>query len=352
MAAITSTILGGGAALAGGLLAANANSNATDAASGLAQQAASGLQNIDIPSIQSQVLQLQQIQSAGQLTPEQEQTLQQGQSVLNSYQQSQPAMQAQLGALKQLQAIASAGGLTPQDMAQLNQAETQVNNQEQSNRGAITQNYAQRGMAGSGTQLAAELAGNQAATQAASTQGFNVAAQAQARALAAIQSAGSMGNSIENQNFGEASTKAQAQNAINNFNTANAQNVEGQNVARTNYAQQYNLGTQQQLNQANTAIANQQSAYNTGLQEQNFNNQITKQTGVANALNKQGSVATQGGQTEANVLSGLGQAGAKLGTAVANNSANGTANTNNTNNTNTGTPYSATPNPDNFNLNN
>lgn len=330
-----------GSGIAGSIIGANAQNNATNTAAGLAQQGAAGISSVDIPTIQSQVLQLQQIQNAGQLTPEQEQTLQQGQSVLNSYQKSQPAMQAQMQALAQLQAISKAGGLTPTDMAQLNQAMTQVNNQEQSNRNAITQQYAQRGMAGSGTQLASELAGNQAATQAASTQGFNVAAQAQQRALQAIQGAGQLGQGIETQNFGEAQGQAAAQNAINQFNTANAQNVQGQNVARTNYAQQYNLANQQSMNNANTGIANQQDIYNTGLQQQNFNNEMAKTGAVANALNKQGTIAQTGGQQQAALASGLGQAGAQAGTALANygtsanNAANNQNNSTSTNSTST-----------------
>ena len=313
----------GGAIAAGGAIGsaiegAQAQSSAANKANALLQQAASQYQGIDIPTIQAQTLQLQQIQNAGQLTPEQEQTLQQNQSVLNAYQQSQPAMQAQMQALQQLQRIGQQGGLTPQDLAQLNQIETQINNQEQANRNAITQNFAQRGMAGSGAQLAAQLAGNQAATTTAANQGINVAAQAQQRALQAIQGAGQMGQGLEAQQFGEAAQKAAAQNAINQFNVANAQNVLGQNVARTNYAQQYNLGNQQQLNQANTAIANQQAAYNAQLQQQQFQNQMAKAAGVANALNKQATQATNVGAQQAGLYSGLGQAGAKLGTSIAN----------------------------------
>jgi hypothetical protein len=338
--AVIGGAIAAGGAIAGGVAAANASQNATNSAASLAQQASAGLQNVDIPTIQSQVLQLQQIQNAGQLTPQQEATLQQGQSILNSYQQSQPAMQAQMQALSQLQSLGQQGGLTPTMMAQLNQVQTQINNQNASNNAAIQQGYAQRGMAGSGTQLAAQLAANQGQLQAASTQGFNVAAQAQQNALQAIQGAGQLGSGLEAENFGEASQKAQAQNAINQFNTANAQNVLGQNVARNNYAQQYNLSNQQQLNQANTSIANQQQVYNQGLQQQNFNNQMAQQTAVANALNKQGSVIQQGGQNTAGIYSGIGQAGAKLGTSIMNYNPNSSGSTSN----NGGSQYNSSEN--------
>lgn len=319
-AAIAGAALAGSAAgsIVSGISGANAQEDAANTAAGLAQQGASQYENIDIPSIQQQQIQLQQIANAGNLTPQQEQTFQQNQSVLNSYQQNPEAFSAQMQALQSLQKLGQNNGLTAMDKAQLNQIQNQVNNQEQSNRNALVQNYAQRGLAGSGVQMAAQLAGNEAATKAASDQGFNVAAQAQQRALQAIQGAGQLGQNIEGQQFGEAAQKAQAQNAINNFNTANAQNIAGQNVQRTNYANQYNLQNQQQLNAANTGLANQQEVYNQGLYQQQFGNQMAQAGGISNALNKQAQAAEQQGNAEAGLYSGIGQSIAKVGTGIAN----------------------------------
>ncbi len=219
-------------------------------------------------------------------------------------------------ALAKLQQIGNQGGLTSVDRAQLNQIQNQVSNQSAANRAATLQSMAQRGMAGSGAELATELAGNAAQTQSAADQGFNVAAQAQQRALQAIQQAGSMGGQIENTQFGEAAQKAQAQDAINRFNAQNAQNVAGQNVQRANYAQERNLNAQQQIGSANTNLENQQQVYNKGLQQQNFENQMQKQQGISNALNQQASTLAKSGDSTADLYSGLGQAAAKVGTAV------------------------------------
>lgn len=302
--------------IAGGIMGSNAQSDAADKQAAIGQQAVAGYQNIDIPSIQEQQVQLQKIASAGNLTPEQEQIFQQNQSVLNSYQQNPEASSAQMQALKSLQQIGKSGGLTAMDKANLNEIANKQSNAESQNRAAVLQNMQQRGMGGSGAELAALLSGNQQSNQEASNQGFNVAAQAQSRALQALQGAGQLGQGIEAQQFGEAGQKAAAQNAINQFNTANQQNVAGQNVQRSNYAQERNLNNNQQLNAANTNIANQNEIYNKGLYQQQFANQTTKQAGVANALNHVAAAAGAQGQAGANLGNAIGQGIGKLGSAV------------------------------------
>lgn len=316
-AIIAAGVVAGGA-LAGGIMGSNAKKAAQAKADSIAQQASDTYTDLDIPTIQSQQVQLQQIANAGNLTPDQEATFQQNQSLLNAYQQNPEAVTAQMQALKQLQKIGSEGGLTAADRAQMNQIQNQLGNQEKSARNALVQNYAQRGMAGSGVQLAAELSGNQGETQAAADQGFNVAAQAQQRALQAIQGAGQLGTGLESQQFGQAATMAGQQNAINQFNTANAQNIAGQNVQRANYAQERNLNNQQQINAQNTGLGNQEEVYNKGLYQQQYNNQLQKASGQANALGKQANMAQSSGNAAADLYSGIGNAVSKGGTAVGN----------------------------------
>ncbi len=52
---------------------------------------------------------------------------------------------------------------------------------------------------------------------------------------------GQLGGQMRSQDFGEQSSKAQAQDAISRFNAANSQSVQGQNVATKNTAQAANL---------------------------------------------------------------------------------------------------------------
>lgn len=304
--------------IAGGVMGAQAKQRAADAQARLSQQARAQYENIDIPTIDEQLLKLQEIKSAGNLTPEQEQVITQKESELNAYKQNPEAYTAQMQALQQLQRLGAEGGLTAMDKAQMNQIQNQINAQEKANRNAILQNYAARGMGGSGVELAQQLAGNQAATQTAADQGFNVAAQAQQRALQAIQGAGQLGTGIETQQFGEAAQRAAAQNAINAFNTQNQQATLGRNVANLNEAQRLNLANQQALNQSNAAIANAQQIANKGLYQQQFTNQMEKARGMSSALVPQMAAAAAQGQAGANLWSGVGQGVSEAGTAMGN----------------------------------
>lgn len=305
-----------GGALAGGILSNNAKQAAADQQASIGQQAAQGYRDIDIPTIQQQQVQLQQIANAGNLTPEQEQIFQQNQSVLNNYQQNQSTSTAQSQALQGIMAQANAGGLTATDKANLNEILTAAGNQDKQARAAALQSLQQRGMSGSGMELATMLAGNQDAATNAANAGFQTNAQALVNKLNALGAGGQMAGSQAQQQFGQAATQAGMQNAINASNTANLQNVTGQNVARNNYSQERNLNNTQQLDSANTNIANQGQIYNQGLYQQNFGNQLQKEQGVANALNKVSNAAAAQGEAGAALGNAIGQGASKLGSAT------------------------------------
>lgn len=128
--------------------------------------------------------------------------------------------QAQLDALKGLQAEGNAGGLTIQSRAALNEANALQAQRERGSREAILQNMAQRGMSGSGTELAAALQNQQASADRSAATGTQAAADARQRALQAMSASGQMAGSVRGQDFGEASTKAAAKDARARFNAS------------------------------------------------------------------------------------------------------------------------------------
>ena len=69
---------------------------------------------------------------------------------------------------------------------------------------------------------------------------------------------------------------ANAQNLINQFDTANSQNVAGQNTNTQNAAQQYNLANSQNIANQNVGLANQQQLQNNAYQQQNYQDQAQK----------------------------------------------------------------------------
>jgi hypothetical protein len=143
-----------------------------------------------------------------------------------------PALRsAQMGALGALQGEAAAGGLTAEDKAALQQTQEAQGQQERGAREAILQNATAKGAAGGGQGLAAQLSAQQGSAQRGAMTGTQIAADARKRALGAMAGAGKLGGEMEQQQFGEQSSAAQAQDLINRFNAGQrldkAKNVAG-----------------------------------------------------------------------------------------------------------------------------
>ncbi|MHA0110743.1 hypothetical protein ACXYUI_26840, partial [Klebsiella pneumoniae] len=88
--------------------------------------------------------------------------------------------------------------------------------------GAITQNMQARGLGGSGLDLVAKLQSGQDANQTEALRALEIAGQGEQARRDATAKAGNLGGSLESQDFGEQAAKAQAQDAINRFNTQNS----------------------------------------------------------------------------------------------------------------------------------
>jgi len=144
---------------------------------------------------------------------------------------------AQMRALGQIQQVAQEGGMTAIDRARLNDINAQINQQTQARRQAVMTQAQQRGQGGSGLMYANILGGEQAAAEAASRQGFDVAAEAQRRALDAMTGAGRLAGDIRGQEYQQAANRAQAQDRINAYNTQlrNEMNKYANEVAQQNF---------------------------------------------------------------------------------------------------------------------
>lgn len=255
---------------------------------GLDRQAVEELQSIETPDIESQLLQLQQLVEQGQISPEEAQTYLQSRSEMNNISLDPRFKQAQLDALSSLEDIGNNHGITAADRAQLNQIQTEEDTRARGAREAILQNAQARGAGGSGLEMLDQLMNAQEAATRASQRGFDVAANAQNRALTALQSAGSLGGQLQNNEFNQQSQIAQANDAISRFNAANQQAQENLNVAARNDAQKTNLANKQNIANTNVGLQNSQQQYNKQLEQQQFENEMKKKQAVAGALQKTG----------------------------------------------------------------
>ena len=311
-------VVAAGAAVGSSALAAQAKASSDEQA---AKERANALQmwlDTNIPDIESQKIYLERLKSQGQLDPETEQAYLQQQSEMASITTDPRLKEAQLGALSKLQQIGDEGGMLLEDKANLNKITADNAAAEQGQRGAILQNMQSRGMGGSGMEMAANLANQQGAATRAANQSMSVAGMAQQRALDSIMKGGQLGGEMRGQEFGEAARKAEAQDAINRFNTQNRSDVQQRNVASRNDAQRYNLGESQRIADANVGLGNQQDVHNKGLAQQRYNNELSRTAGATGQYNTNANATAAKGQADAAMIGAVGQTIGKVGTAYAN----------------------------------
>jgi len=311
-------LIGGAASIGGGILGNIASEPDRQRAIQAQQSALRGLQELQT---NKNNVNFQQYKNAGSLDPRLQKTFQQGQSQMGGINTDPRYKQAQLSALGGLQQIGQ-NGMTIQDQANQNKVLSQQNSNEQGNRQAIQQSMAQRGMGGSGFDLASQMLNQQQSANRANQTGTDIAAQAQARSLQAMQGAGQLGSQMQGQDFGQQSQQARAQDAINRFNTQNQQQVGGQNTQRQNAAQQYNLGQAQTLSDKNTATANNQQVQNNQYNNDYYNQQFQRAQAVAGQQNTVAGAYNANANATAGMYGGMGQG---IGKAVAANSAGNAA---------------------------
>ena len=260
---VTTAAILGGSALAGGALGYLSRPNLSASTNTAKLQALVGLANRPpaIPEVEFQKYSTPEALSyLGNFTPEELQATGLPAGVINAAMR-QKQLQA-IGGVEEL----SQTGLSAIDRAALAEIQNQIATQERGQRESILQNMAQRGISGSGQELAAQLQSSQAASQQASTQGMQQAAQAQRARMQALSSLSEMAGGIEQTDFQRESQRQAAQDAINQFN------VQNKNVAGLR-----NLQTQQDIANMNTEQRNRIAQANIDLENrQRLQNQVNR----------------------------------------------------------------------------
>ena len=286
--------------------------NARDQAYNLVQQSIQDYESMGLPTEEATRLSLERYKSAGVLTPEMEQEILQGRTELEGIQTDPRLREAQMNALSELQQVGE-GGYRLSDKATTEKIMSDIAQQERGARGAIEQDLLQRGVYGSGTELANKLSAQQAGAQNAYAQGLNLNAQAQDRALQAIMQGGNLAGSMDQQQFNQQQQIKAAQDAINRMNTAARQDVQQRNVGARNLAQASNLQNAQNIMNANVDVGNKEQSYNKNLAQQRFENLLALNQAKGNARAGQASQVNAAGkdigQMWGNVGAGIGQAG-------------------------------------------
>lgn len=263
------------APIVGGVIGNQQAQGARNEQEELQRQALQTMQNVKLPEYDTnlpdtptyerpQYVDFGQYESAGQLTPETLQTISQGPSEMGNVYVDPRLKEAQMQSLRRLQEVGGEG-LTATDRARLAESQGQIAGESRGNRERILQSMRERGVSGSGLELAAMLEGQQASANRAAQSGLEIEGMAQQRALQAMQGAGQLGGQMGAQEFGQQADIAQAKDAINRFNAANSQDIMARNAAIRNSAQASNLQARQGLMNSNVDLRNQQQTTNLGV---------------------------------------------------------------------------------------
>lgn len=342
---LTASLLIGGVAapVIGGLLGQQSQDRATKSNERLQREALAALQGVPLPELNYELPVLPQYEmpaditlraadysgvtpyTPGLVSPEQLQD-----TALTNIALDPQLRAAQLQALSQLQQYGQ-GGLTAGDQLKLAQVQRETSARERGAREAILQGMRQRGIAGSGLELAAQLSNQQAQAEQANLEGLSVAAEAQQRALQALQQAGNLGGQIRGQDYQEALDKARAMDIISEFNARQRAASSASNVGAQNEAQRINRELAVRQAEGAADIANQQALKNVdigGLRnavrsqqygqavsraavpsqiaQQQFQNQYQKAGGQSAGLQNLGAMTQQAGAQQAQMLGGVG----------------------------------------------
>lgn len=245
------------------------------------EQAIAELEKVGIPSIEAQKIVLESPELVG--LEEYEEI---GPSAMEDLYADPEMVEAQEDVLGALEERGEAG-LTAVEKAQRAELLDSVAAQEKSRQATIQREMAERGLGGSGAELAAMLQSSQSAADRGSKQALDLAAQAENRALQALTQRGDLAGQLRSQTMGEAGQRASAKDRIAQMNWQASQDAARRNLER-----------RQRMSELGTQTRTQQQLHNKGLIQQDFQNRMTQaqakagaRTGQANLLTQQAAMA-------------------------------------------------------------
>ena len=292
-------VAGAGLGLVGSIIGGNKAKKAAAEAAAIQeanyQRNKALLEAVGIPSIEAQEIALKNPEYVGDLVSEM-----QGKSALTEIALDPKLRENQMNQLAELEGL-SQTGLGTVDRIALQEAQGAATAADQSRRAGILSQMSQRGMADSGNALAAQLQSSEAANQQAMQQSQNIAKQASANRMNAINALASQSGSMEQRDYGRQADAATAQDAIQKFN-----------VGTRNTTAASSINARQDLANTTANTANTQEKYNKGLIADDYQNRLRRAQSIA-GMNSQdagsrASAALSAGAGAANAWAQGGQA--------------------------------------------
>ena len=308
-----------GAQMAGSLYGSHKAKKSADAAremeSKFRERALAELMKLNIPEIEAQKIILETPQLVYDYVPQLEQEMQDLSSQMGDIEVDPRLREAQMAALGGLEERAE-GGLTPEDAAQIASIRRQTGGQAQAQDASILQSMAQRGMSGSGAELASRLQSGQASAQRASEESDRLAAMNYQAKMAALSQMGNVAGNIRGQEFGEQERVASAADLIAKFNQQNRASMQQRNVGAQNVAGRESAQQKQSHEYARAGLRGQEETHNKGLIADKYQQELNLAKAKASALTGSAQAAREAGVTKAkgqyDMWSGIGKAAGGL----------------------------------------
>jgi hypothetical protein len=300
------------ASIAGGVIGQNAAASGRSAAQDAAKKAQDIIARVDIPDIEKQKLVMEELAATGQFTPEMLQAIAQENSAFEDVSIDPRLKQEQMKALDMISNV-SESGLSEGDLASIELVKREADAASRARQNTIVQEMQQRGMGGSGVELAARLSGAQEASDRGAQAALETAKLAAQQRLSALGQLGTLSGNIRGQEYNEQSDLAKARDLINQFNIENQRSVSNTNVGLRNQAQATNLGEQQRIADSNVQLRNAQQQFNKGLIQKDFDNRMEK-AGLQSGLKQKEAAQLQ--EDASDTAGGIAKIGQGVGSLI------------------------------------
>lgn len=256
-----------------------------------AERALNEIRDLNIPGAENFYIELERMVDLGELDPELAEAIFMEQTGLQDIEVDPRLREAQYATLDRLDELANAEGLDAQAMARLREARAMEDQRLQGDLGAIEQQAARQmgGVGMSGMAQANKLLAAQQSANRMADGGFQAAAEAERRALEALQQRAGLSGQMEGRQFAQDEAKARAADMINQFNTQQATRTQEQNVAAMNQAQRENLARQMQIQEFNLGRQAMEEQARVGADRTEFEDERRKAETLAGAFQDLGS---------------------------------------------------------------
>ena len=192
--------------------------------------------------------------------------------------------------LEELRAIAE-GGFTTADQAAMEEIRRRVASQEKGQRDAILQGAQERGVGGSGLEMASNLMAQQSAADRRALENLMTAARGEERRMGASRAGAELGSALRSQEFGERQAVDEADRLINQFNAQMRMRKSEGDAARLERREASDLAERRRIQDLNAQRNYEAALRNADLYQQKFQNQMAKGQAMMGAYGGQAGAA-------------------------------------------------------------